>query len=590
MSTSRVPQKRPKKPPACDACKARRVLCHPQSNGAPCPRCAEKNIVCTTTPVRQGRPRQSVEPEKSAIFPPPETTQGLGISQQLVQPSCSSVKLLPQIYLNLPECPDLTPELVAHFFDCFDLLPEVMHPIIIATSIKIAAQAVSFQLSLLPPQSRVLAMCVIACSSLISFHEAVLGPGLRPESFYDPTFFSSQADVRSCGIQRAAACRAFHTAALKAAWDAGIMLQVSMENAASCFLLDLLEQSDFSGLSRPWASAYISHLRALGPMWRSSSPLYASHWSFSLMSEALLSTRHRKPILITHEDELLLCVSEPPSAEELLTSLQASVNEPGPEILFQAMKPYTFHITRLARQMWKTITGDHVRCNPLSESAVLQLLSSLSLNHTILSHLLARADAALAASAGPPRPWVFLLDRKSGDVVVRGCAYGLITGFTGLVLPLYRELELRADSGESSSHARARMRLLVSQARDLANLAVHELARLIRYVPAVHYALVQRQTLRDYAHFALDEAEAESVVEAERVRDLQTIVGQLDMAAYSQDLFSSPDAASLMERLERYIENATHPLRHFDPDTILADFLFPLDQTWMNPIPPELTI
>jgi hypothetical protein len=68
------------------------------------------------------------------------------------------------------------------------------------------------------------------------------------------------------------------------------------------------------------------------------------------------------------------------------------------------------------------------------------------------------------------------------------------------------------------------------------------------------------------------------------------IVGQLDMAAYSQDLFSSPDAASLMERLERYIENATHPLRHFDPDTILADFLFPLDQTWMNPIPPELTI
>jgi hypothetical protein len=145
-----------------------------------------------------------------------------------------------------------------------------------------------------------------------------------------------------------------------------------------------------------------------------------------------------------------------------------------------------------------------VRCSPLSESAVLQLLSSLSLNHTILSHLLARADAALAASAGPPRPWVFLLDRKSGDVVVRGCAYGLITGFTGLVLPLYRELELRADSGESSAHARARMRLLVSQARDLANLAVHELARLIRYVPAVHYALVQRQTLRDYAHFALD--------------------------------------------------------------------------------------
>ncbi|KAJ7130765.1 hypothetical protein C8R43DRAFT_1024926, partial [Mycena crocata] len=33
----------PKKPPACNPCRARRVLCHPQSNGAPCPRCAEKN-------------------------------------------------------------------------------------------------------------------------------------------------------------------------------------------------------------------------------------------------------------------------------------------------------------------------------------------------------------------------------------------------------------------------------------------------------------------------------------------------------------------------------------------------------------------
>ncbi|KAJ7638047.1 hypothetical protein B0H17DRAFT_1106365, partial [Mycena rosella] len=27
------------KPPACDACKARRILCHPKPNGLPCPRC-----------------------------------------------------------------------------------------------------------------------------------------------------------------------------------------------------------------------------------------------------------------------------------------------------------------------------------------------------------------------------------------------------------------------------------------------------------------------------------------------------------------------------------------------------------------------
>ena len=33
-----------KKPPACDYCKARRVICHPQPDGKPCPRCEEKEV------------------------------------------------------------------------------------------------------------------------------------------------------------------------------------------------------------------------------------------------------------------------------------------------------------------------------------------------------------------------------------------------------------------------------------------------------------------------------------------------------------------------------------------------------------------
>ncbi|CDR45497.1 RHTO0S11e00892g1_1 [Rhodotorula toruloides] len=35
---------KPKKPPACDRCKAKRVLCHP--NPAGCPRCVEKGVDC----------------------------------------------------------------------------------------------------------------------------------------------------------------------------------------------------------------------------------------------------------------------------------------------------------------------------------------------------------------------------------------------------------------------------------------------------------------------------------------------------------------------------------------------------------------
>ncbi|GAA5836344.1 hypothetical protein JCM9279_000360 [Rhodotorula babjevae] len=45
---------RKKKPPACDFCKAKRVLCHPSAQG--CPRCLEKGIDCTTTPVVRRKP------------------------------------------------------------------------------------------------------------------------------------------------------------------------------------------------------------------------------------------------------------------------------------------------------------------------------------------------------------------------------------------------------------------------------------------------------------------------------------------------------------------------------------------------------
>ncbi|KAF8197728.1 hypothetical protein K438DRAFT_1759853 [Mycena galopus ATCC 62051] len=569
MSTQRVRQKRPPKPPACDTCKARRVLCHPQPEGKPCPRCAEKGIACTTTPVVRGRPRKNILEPRAAESAPEtivQAAQELAVSQISVQATSPSVNLLsPELHESLPDCPDLTPELVAHFFECFEYMPPITNPVIAATSIKTVIRDVSFQLSLLPQQLRVLAMCIVAFSSLVSFHEVVLGPGVLPDSFADPVFFSAETEV-------------------------------SNENAASCFLLELLEQSNSHGLSRPWASAYISHVRALAPVWRTSPP-YSSHWAGFLMAEALISTRSRKPMLITHEDQLLLCGSEPPSQQEFLASLEASLSgKTNTDLLFQSMKPYMFHITALARQLWTTITGDHLQPSPLSESAVLQFLSALSLNHAIVSHLLALADAALAASASAPIDHPLVVDRmaEGSSNTVRGCAYGIIMGFTGLVLPLYRELEKRqnVDTGArdlASSYAHDRMRLLRAQAHQITVIAVRELARAIRYLSAVHFVPVQRKTVCDYVRFALDDAEGTVVVEPDRVRDLQTISDQLSLAGYSQDLFSDQETALLVQRLDRYIAMAPRPagaelLHHFnlDPDPMLTDLLLPFDQAWMN--------
>jgi hypothetical protein len=93
----------------------------------------------------------------------------------------------------------------------------------------------------------VLTLCIIAIASLVSFHESVLGDGPRPQSLENQTFFSSNPDLRAFGVRRAAAHRALRIKALQAAWDVGIMLEPSEENAASCYLLNLLEQS--AGLS-----------------------------------------------------------------------------------------------------------------------------------------------------------------------------------------------------------------------------------------------------------------------------------------------------------------------------------------------------
>ncbi|KAJ7137629.1 hypothetical protein C8R43DRAFT_1019919 [Mycena crocata] len=508
-----MPQtQKPKKLPACDMCKARRVLCHPQPNDEPCPRCLDKNDICTTTSVPRGRPRKIRLPASSESSVTSEASS-LQLAPQ-ISPSPSALSAISPTNPCFPDCPELTPELVEHLFKCFSQFSQVMNPIIMATSIRTTVSTVSFRLNLLSPQSRVLALCIVAIASLVSFHEAILGPGPRPESFSDAHFFSCTEQVRACGRRRAPVCRAFHATALRAAWDIGVMLQVSNENAASCLLLDLLEQSDFSGASRPWASAYLSHVRALAPMWRTStaSPPLANRWAGILFAEAFLATRNRKPILFTRDDQLLLTGPEPPPPDALLASIEASAGTPGVGVLLEAIKPYTLNISSLARELWETISGDHARLSPLSESAVMSFLSSLSLIHAILSRLLDRADSILVTPT-PKYAAPIPLSGENQDAIVRSCASATAMGFTVLAYALHRELEYRhmtADCATADRHTQTRMEVLRAQAREMAGLGVPVLARAIRrrYLPAVHYAPLQWHIARDYAQFALLEFEA----------------------------------------------------------------------------------
>ncbi|KAJ7688867.1 hypothetical protein B0H17DRAFT_1067735 [Mycena rosella] len=573
-----------KKAPACDACKARRVLCHPQPNGAPCPRCAEKNIRCVTSQALRGRPRKNPMPPSTDSIVLLEGTQNL-----LPEAAASSsiIPHAPKLYNSMNGCPDLTPDLVAHFFQCFERLPHFLNPIITVTSIRTTIRAISYQLYLLPPESRVLALCIIALSSLVSFHEVVLGDGPRPESFADEAFFSSRPDVLGCGVRRSGVHHALHKEALKAAWEIGVILQVSNENVASCFLLDALEQNSW-GMSRPWASAYISHLRALAPMAGPSTVISPNRniWAGFLMSEALSATGSRKPVLFTRDDQLLLAGSEPPSPEALLASLEMATRKSGTAPFFQSLGPYFFQITCLARQLWETITGDRARLNPISEAAIIQFLASLSLMHGILSRLLDRCDPIIIFTPAPTNHNYFL--GEDDGARYRRTAAGLIIGFTGVAFPLHLELKHRervasatgSDSPDNTPHAQERMRLLRNQAREMAALGARELARGLRYLPSIHYPLITWSALRDYAQFALDQAEAAPIVSHDQIRDLKTFAAELQLCGYSLDLFSAPQNASLVDRMVIYIDNATRVQQLFDPNGVVADIFFHLDDTF----------
>ncbi|KAJ7347740.1 hypothetical protein DFH08DRAFT_152950 [Mycena albidolilacea] len=432
--------------------------------------------------------------------------------------------------------------------------------------------APSHQLNLLPPQSRVLAFCSVAYASLSSFHPAVLGDGPRPESFLDHDFFSSSPELLGCGIRRGPAYRVLRSQALKAAWEVGIILLPTNENAASCYLLDLMEQSDVGSAGRPWASAYIAHVRALAPVWRAASytATDASDWAGFLMGEALISARSRTPLVVSPQDQLLLAGPEPPSLEALLASLERSVDESNLSVLGASMRPYMFHVTSLSRQLYDTITGDFARTNPLSEVAVLNLLDSLYKVHSILSLLLDRIDIVTnAPGANPP----VVIQDASIDVVARAAAYGGCFGFSGLVLPLYRELQYRdiSDATPQSERTRDRMRMLRGQVHNLAVLGGRELARGIRYLPKIHYSPTHWATTRMWAEFVAEQAELDggAPLSPEAARDLETFADALKLLGYSLEAASTPQTFALIERLEGHVNNA-----------LVAMFLPIVDAPW----------
>lgn len=101
------------------------------------------------------------------------------------------------------------------------------------------------------------------------------------------------------------------------------------------------------------------------------------------------------------------------------------------------------------------------------------------------------------------------------EPTARACGYGIIIGFVSLVLPFYRELERRADEGESQ--VRERMQLFRAQARSITVLGLRQLVRALRFLPRMHYMPLNWRFIYPWAEFC-----AETV--PENIADFETCV------------------------------------------------------------------
>ncbi|KAF7316157.1 Zn(2)-C6 fungal-type domain-containing protein [Mycena indigotica] len=547
-----------KKPPACDSCKAKRVLCHPQPDGQPCPRCVEKQILCKTTYIPRGRRKKTT----SALDP---------LAQQLPNiPSDPAIELLSN------------PELVKHLFTCLPNLPQHRHPLFQDLNVGKVLAAASWKLDLLHPQLSALAHCICAVTASVAFHPAIVGSDIDlPSSMSDPKYFYLGADLRVFGSRRSQARKLLQERALRVALDTHVHIEVSPYNALSCFILDSLEE-DIEHSSRPWAASYMSHFRTLMvsmPDTQPDRPLWAGYF----MAESLRAVMHRKPVLVTHADQLFISQGAPPSLESFLEASQKETSLLSPKsranLAFDCIHPFLFHATRLCRELYETISGDFARRQPISEPALRNIVETFTTIQGLLSSCFGEMDFPTESMLQQAKE-LAQTTRPETSTDLRLCAFGMSVIFAGLVLTLHTELERRAAEAEAvvpSSHsskpampqqsrwASERIAFLRSQVHALALSALPDINRVLTLSAFPLRGLAGLWTnIMGWAEFCIQEADCRGGIAGigtganargnatteETAHIYEHILHSLKGIGY---LHVSPRLDSLIERMEAHL-------------------------------------
>ncbi|KAF5336769.1 hypothetical protein D9758_016397 [Tetrapyrgos nigripes] len=404
---------RSKKPPACDYCKARRALCHPQPEGKSCPRCLEKGVKCTTTPsVRKRRRQSGYEIRFGAAKRVVNTNEGdnsneddtramdldtirngdetrtsrdqdlqtsttrltltttseavsrahmlatssVGFNNGYTRPiACAPVSSRPLV--QLPK------RLMQDLFNVFIHAPYRLHPIIPYDRIRARLAGCGWQTSFLSPQERVLVHCIFAHASTVSTDPLIIGPEPLPvECINILTTIHPvkriKRDLTEIGRRRESVglCHQLRAEALRQAHNEGIAVWVSPENAASCCLLDALV-SEYDG-PNSYGAAFTWQVRRLAESWYQQPQLYnwtfgtidcSVRWAAFLSVDVFAALHSDRSVDFSAHDEQLICGHDQLSLEELMLLLGQGCN--GLRQYYGYFLSIIFQITRHAREL-----------------------------------------------------------------------------------------------------------------------------------------------------------------------------------------------------------------------------------------------
>ncbi|KAF9070599.1 hypothetical protein BDP27DRAFT_1419842 [Rhodocollybia butyracea] len=591
---------RRKKIPACDYCKAHRVLCYPQADGTACPRCKVKNIQCTTTPVTRRKRRTKEELLKVAsalsgnVPPQPEPSTAsvaspvnTGAHTLVVHPRNSAFSEPEPV----PPSLELPVEIVQDLFQTFCRSPLPTHPTIQVSKLGTIFRLYSWNIRAIPSPDRALIHCIIAYASLLSTNPFIIGPAdLETDQFHIltvglPLKTPTVPDLRPFGFRRESIFRQLWAEALWVANLDGVATRTSKDNAAACWVLSILSHMVLGQGTSAFRSAFIYHIRTLveaTPLYEATEILRYHGYMLVEVLDALASGRN---IPYTPSDEDLLVPFTPKPLEQLIDGSLASLK----------LKPYRFspslihqfasHAIRLARTASDNLTGVAARRRPLNEGFLIQHLATLDVFHSYLIAELGRINMAIESMAS-------LQPEPKTVSYLRHCTHGFVTSWAALIFPVFQVIRDRSiDSLNSFSNRSSligtadpdsyladelyneRLQMHYRHVRKLTTRTALELKDALRNVP-IFQKLVEYGEfhLVKWAMFLVDEFDSVDITREQRLDALVCFRDALQLCG-----FSYADRTGIVDRLNEHI--ASYSL----DDTLLASSRHPsfgVDSYW----------